>query len=564
MSPPALRPQPHHAHWPAHVPLELPPPTTSLWECLAASTARHPDKPALVFYDSVTTYAALVRQAEALAGWLQQRAGVEAGDRVLLMAQNCPQLVIANYAVLRADAVVVPANAMWTAPEVAQVVRDSGACAAVVAQELLDVVQPLLDDGTLRAAVVLRYGDALTAPTTLPLPPFVTAPPREPLPHAAWHEVQAAALRPRAHRAGPADLCVLPYTSGTTGAPKGCRHTHASVQSANRAAAAWRGQTAGEVFLGLAPIFHMLGMQNGMHLPLMLGATVVMLPRWDREAALALIERYRVTCWAAPPAMLLDFFANPAADRADLSSLRLVHGGSAPMPDALAQRMHERWGIAYNEGYGLTETASFLHGNPMAAPRRGTLGVPGPGVDTRLIDPATRREVPPGETGEIVTRAPQVMLGYWGRPEDDPDTFVEIDGARYLRTGDLAVMAPGGFYLMRDRLKRMITVSGYKVWPAEVENRLYEHPAIHEACVVAVPDAKSGEAVKAVVVRKPGAALAADELVAWCRERMAVYKAPRLVGFVDVLPKSNTGKILWRELQERERARADQPGDSRP
>nr|WP_231638176.1 long-chain-fatty-acid--CoA ligase [Piscinibacter sakaiensis] len=542
------------------MPREIPAPVDSLWSLLAASAARWPDKPALVFYDAPLRYAALVREAEALAGWLQQDAGVQRGDRVLLLSQNCPQLVVANYAVFRADAVVVPVNAMWTAAEVADVVADSGAAVAVVAQELLPVLRPLLDAGTLRHAVVICYADALTAQTPLAIPPFVAAP-RAPLDHpalVAWPAVQAAARRPAPHRATAGDLCVLPYTSGTTGRPKGCRHTHGTVQSANVAAVAWRGLRDSEVFLGLAPIFHMLGMQNGMHLPLMIGATVVMLPRWDRDAALDLIERYGVSCWAAPPAMLLDFFSNPAVAGRRLASLHLVHGGSAPMPDALAQRMKDGWGLDYNEGYGMTETASFLHGNPRHRAKRGTLGLPGPGVRSRLIDPASGADVPPGEVGEIVTRGPQVMLGYWRRPDADRESFVERDGHRWLRTGDLAVVDADGYYVMRDRLKRMITVSGYKVWPAEVENLLYGHPAVHEACVVGVGDERSGEAVRALVVCKPGAAPAEADFLAWCRAHMAVYKAPRSVRFVDALPKSNTGKILWRELQERENR--GQPG----
>jgi fatty-acyl-CoA synthase len=231
-----------------------------------------------------------------------------------------------------------------------------------------------------------------------------------------------------------------------------------------------------------------------------------------------------------------------------------VHGGSAAMPHSVAEAMQTRFGIAYNEGYGMTETASFLHANPPQRSKLGSLGVPGPGVDSRIVDPVTLQELPRGEVGEIVTRAPQVMKGYWNQPQATAEAFVEIDGRRFLRTGDLACIDEDGYFFMKDRLKRMITVSGYKVWPAEVENALYGHPAVHEACVIATPDARQGEAVKALIVLKAGASLGATELIGWCRETMAVYKAPRFVEFVDQLPKSNTGKILWRELQQREYA----------
>ena len=547
---------PHHGHWPEGVPHAVAPPDRSLWGYLERSVERAPDKTAIVFYDSATSYRELARQAETLAGHLQQRCGVKRGDRVLLMSQNCPQFIVATYAVLRADAAVVPVNAMWTADEVAQVIEDSGAEVAVVAQELVDRIGPCLADKRLRHAVVITYADALTTPTELPVPDWVNAP-RALLagPHLVpWRHAMEDAPAPAPHRSGPADLCVLPYTSGTTGRPKGCVHSHASVQSSNLASVAWRGQDERSVFLAVAPLFHALGMQNGMHLPLMVGATIVMLPRWDRDIALALIERYRVTVWGAPPAMLVDFFSNPKVEQFDLSSLQLVFGGSAAMPDAVASMMKERYGIDYQEGYGMTETASFLHCNPRRRAKRGSLGVPGPGVDSRIVDPVTLEELPPGEVGEIVTRGPQVMEGYWNNPQANREAFIQLDGRRYFRTGDLASIDEDGYFFMKDRLKRMINVSGYKVWPAEVEGALYAHPAIHEACVIAAHDARKGEMVKALVVLKPEhrGRVSADELVAWGREHMAVYKAPRTVEFVDHLPKSNTGKIQWRELQERE------------
>ncbi len=546
----------------------------SLWDCLAQSARRFPDKPALCFYGSELSYAELVRQAEALAGWLRHKAQVMPGNRVLLMSQNCPQFVIATYAVLRAGAVVVPVNAMWTADEVAHVVDDSGAQIALVARELTERVRPSLERGALRGALVIEYADALGAQSDdsddseLVLPPSIAERqvPMRDARFTPWGEALRAGELPPPQSAGADDLAVLPYTSGTTGRPKGCMHTHGTVQAANRAAAAWRSQTSAAVFLGIAPLFHALGMQNGMHLPLMLGATVVMLPRWDCDAALALIERHRVTSWAAPPTMLMDFFANPALTPEKVKSLELVHGGSAAMPRAVAEAMQSRFGITYNEGYGMTETASFLFANPPQRPKLGSLGVPGPGVDARIIDPVSLRELPRGDVGEIVAHAPQVMRGYWNQPQASAEAFIEIegridgrlderhDGRRYLRTGDLAHIDEDGYFFMVDRLKRMITVSGYKVWPAEVENTLYGHPAVVEACVIAVRDARQGEAVKALVVLKPGAALAAGELIDWCRAAMAVYKAPRFVEFVDALPKSSTGKIQWRELQQRENA----------
>ncbi|WP_246312195.1 AMP-binding protein [Pseudaquabacterium terrae] len=513
-------------------------PTRSLWQLLLASAQQSPAKTALVFGDQSLSYAELVRRAEGIAGWLQQHAGLQRGERVLLWSQNSLEFVIASYAVLRADAVIVPINAMWTGDEVALVAQDSGARMAIVADEFLPRLQPLIDDGLLRETVCI--GAALTRGSTGRVVP--------------WAAVLDAGVWPRPHRAGPQDLAVLPYTSGTTGRPKGCVHTHATVQAANRAAAAWRSQGSGDVFLAVAPLFHALGMQNGMHLPLMLGAGVVMLPRWNRDAALALIERHRVTTWAAPPAMLQDFFANPDVTPQRVRSLKLVTGGSSPMPPALAERMRAEFGIAYQEGYGMTETASFLIGNPPQRPKLGSLGMPGPGVELRAIDPDTLRELPAGEVGEIVVAGAQVTPGYWQQPEASAAAFIHIDGRRFLRTGDLGHVDAEGYWFMTDRLKRMISVSGYKVWPAEVEGKLLTHPAVREACVIGTPDARSGEAVKALIVCAPDAPIDEAQLIAWCRNTMAVYKAPRLIQFVPALPKSNTGKVLWRELQLKERS----------
>lgn len=552
----------HDRFWPKGLPRDVCVPQVALTHFLDVAAQRYPDKPAIVFCGGVLSYAELRARVEALAGFLQQRLGVQRGDRVLLMSQNCPQFVAAYYAVLRAGAAVVPVNAMSTAPELQYYIRDSGARVAFVAQELLPQVSPCMASamaGGLDAVVVHAYSNGLPMEAQDDDVPDVALAPRQPVVDAAMTALEDAIalqlpppdLQPRA-----SDLCVLPYTSGTTGQPKGCMHTHTTVLASAVASQLWRGLHAESVFLAVAPLFHMLGMQNAMNLPMTLGATVVMLPRWNAAAAARLIERHRVSVWTAPPAMLIDFFAHPEAQQHDLSSLSLLSGGGAAMPESVAGMLLERFGISYNEGYGLTETASFLHANPVGRGKRQCLGMPTPGVDSRIVDPVTLDELPQGEVGELVTHGPQVMLGYWHNDEANRAAFFERDGKRFLRTGDLASVDEDGYFFMRDRLKRMINASGYKVWPAEVESTLYEHPAIHEACIVAVNDAKRGETVKALLVLKPDrrGKVTEQDIIDWSRERMAVYKAPRLVQFVDNLPKSGTGKILWRELQEAQRS----------
>jgi fatty-acyl-CoA synthase len=550
-------------YWPKGVPRTLSLPQVPLTHYVQVAAERYPNKPAVIFCGSTLSYATLHARVEALAGYLVQRLGVQRGDRVLLMSQNCPQYVAAYYGIMRAGAVVVPVNAMCTPSEIRYYLQDSGARVAMVAQELLPQVMPLLQAGNpdaLQAVLVHAYSEGLPAqPVSDEVPDVVLAPrqwPEAPGLH-GLEDAIAQALPPPTEHPRSDDLCVLPYTSGTTGHPKGCMHTHATVLASNMAAQVWRSMHMDSVFLAVAPLFHMLGMQGGLNVPITLGATVVMLPRWHAASAARLIEQHRVTTWSAPPAMLIDFFANPAAAQRDLSSLSALAGGGAAMPETVANLLQTRFGIAYNEAYGMTETASFLLGNPPARGKRQCLGVITPGVDARIVDPETLRELPVGEVGELVTRGAQLMRGYWQNEQANQSSFFELDGQTFFRTGDLASVDEEGYFFMRDRLKRMVNVSGFKVWPAEVENTLYEHPAVHEACVIAVPDDKRGENVMALLVLKPAfqGQVTEQEVIDWSREHMAAYKTPRIVRFVDTLPKSGTGKILWRQLQEQERAR---------
>jgi fatty-acyl-CoA synthase len=254
--------------------------------------------------------------------------------------------------------------------------------------------------------------------------------------------------------------------------------------------------------------------------------------------------------------MVIDLLASPNLAQFDLSSLVLISGGGAAMPQAVAQRLLEQYGLRYMEAYGLTETAAPSHMNPPDAPKQQCLGVPFLSTEARVVDPITLQEVSQGETGEIVIHGPQVFQGYWHQPEATAAAFIEQDGRRWFRSGDMGRVDEDGYYFMTDRLKRMINASGYKVWPAEVETLMFRHPAIQEACVIAARDSYRGETVKAMVVLRAthkGQVREAD-IMAWCREHMAVYKAPRIVQFVEALPKSGTGKVMWRALQEAEQA----------
>ena len=549
----------HYPHWPPGVPKTLSVPRTSIYYNLEVSAARYPDRPAIVYYGSTLTYRELRRDTLALAGHLQQRCGVRRGDRVLLYAQNSPQFIIGYYAILRANAVVVPVNPMNKSEELAHYISDSDARTAIAGQELYREVEPHLGEGRIEHCVLACYGDYVRASTDLKVPDVVSAPRFDPARSgvAIWAEVLAAGLVPGAHEAGPDDLAVLPYTSGTTGLPKGCMLTHSNILATSTGACFWSTASSESVVLGVLPMFHLTGMQSNMNIPIQLGATAVLMTRWDRDTAAALIQRYRVTGVTGITTMIVDLLANPNLGKYDLSSIHRIGGGGASMPQAVAAQVERTFGQPFLEGYGLTETAAPSHANPVHRPKPQCGGIPYFDTDSRVINPDTLRECGPNEVGEIITNGPQVFRGYWKQPKATEAAFVEHDGKPFFRTGDLGYYDEEGYFFITDRLKRMINASGFKVWPAEVEAMLYAHPDIQEACVIGTRDPHRGETVKAIVVLKSAARgrVQPDAIVAWAKDRMAAYKYPRVVEFVDALPKTATGKIFWRKLQEDEAKR---------
>jgi fatty-acyl-CoA synthase len=553
----------HFKFWPDQAMHHLDSPATNVFYNAEVSARRYPHKPCLVYYDTSITFAEVFDEAQRVAGYLEQRCGVSKGDRVLLFMQNSPQFVIAYYGILRANAIVVPLNPMYLTQEFLRCAKDAGATTAIVSQDLYSRIEPLLGGADLQHVIVAAYSDYLKSPTDLSIPDFIGAP-RQELSRSGltlWRDMLGSDLSPGPLTAASDDLCVMPYTSGTTGEPKGCMHTHRSAMHTLVASMRWFALTPELTFLAVAPFFHVTGMQGSMNGPLYNGNTVVLLPRWDRVVAAQCVQRYRVASWTAVPTMVQDFFLNPDIDRYDLSSIRKLSGGGAAMPAAVARRLADR-GITYCEGYGLTETISPTHINPPNRPKQQCLGIPIYDVDSRVVDPGTSAELPVGEVGEIVTHGPQVFLGYWNKPEASAEAFLEIDGKRFLRTGDLGFVDADGYFFLVDRLKRMINASGFKVWPTEVESLMYQHPAVLEACVIGTKDPHRGETVKAVVVLRPEwrGRIDGQAIIDWCRQNMAVYKAPRIVAFVDALPKSGSGKIQWRELQDREAAAAIERG----
>ena len=505
------------AHWPPGMPRSLALPPLRLHDLLTRAAQRFPDKPATVFEGKALSYREILQRSEALAGHLQQACGVRRGDRVLLDLQNGPDFVIALFGILRADAVAVPVSPANVAAELKHYLEDSGAKAAVVEQD-----------------VAPRFAG-------LPLEHLIV-----------MEQFRPAGQVPTPSMSKADELCLMPYTSGSTGHPKGCMHTHATCLHNIAGAALWKHITQDTVALATAPFFHVTGLVHSFLATVYSGGTMVIQRRWDPLAAAQLVERHRCTHWDNVPTMVVDLLSHPKALEHDLSSLKWIFGGGAAMPEAIAQKLYEVCGVRYIEGYGMTETISQTHINPPQNPKQQCLGIPTFDTDALVIDPESLRVLGPGEQGEIVVRGPQLLIGYWGNEKATRESWVEIEGKRFFRTGDLGRTDADGYFFISDRLKRMINAAGFKVWPAEVEAAMYQHPAIKECCIIASPDARRGETVKAVVVLKPGATASAEEIMAWARGRMAAYKAPRKVEFMDELPRTGSGKLMWRLLQERE------------
>ena len=561
----------HYAFWPKRLPYQLTAPQTSLWMNLQISALRYPQKVALVFMGKTWTYSQLQFEAEKIASALRKM-GVKKGDRVVLDMQNCPQLVITHFAILRLDAVVVPVNPMNRTEELKHYILDPDTKVAVttadLAPELAAASNALEKKERLQHLLVTQFTDAFDAanigPEELPETWSVWLKTVHALPLLEDGQVHAwaSALQDKVEL-GPVtaqseDLAVLPYTSGTTGLPKGCMHTHGTIMHNAMSSGLWANGTPENKCLCVVPMFHITGMVSVMHATIFMGATLILMPRWDRDLAGRLISKWKVTHWTNIPTMVIDLLGSANMAQFDLTSLQNIGGGGAAMPEAVAQRLLDQFGLRYIEGYGLTETAAPSHSNPPDAPKKQCLGIPFMSVDARVVDPETLKELPQGESGEIVMAGPQIFKGYWKRPEATASAFFERDGKSFFRSGDMGRIDEEGYFFMTDRLKRMINASGFKVWPAEVEALMFKHPAIQEACIISTKDAYRGESVKAVVVLRSThiGQVSEQDIIDWCRDTMAVYKVPRVVEFIEVLPKSGSGKVMWRALQEAEMAKA--------
>jgi long-chain acyl-CoA synthetase len=533
-------------------PAEIVPEHESALAMFEATAARLPDGPAVLYFDRALSYREVDELSGALGAGLAAE-GVRPGDRVALYLQNVPQFLIGMLATWKAGAIAVSVNPMLKQREVDTLLNDSGAVALITHESLWhDVARDTVPGTSVRITVTTSELDFLG--DDVPALLSASARDRDPdtldlLELARRH----AGERPPTPVLGLDDVAFLTYTSGTTGPPKGAMNTHRNVVFTGQAYRDWIGLDEHDVVLGVAPLFHITGLIGHLAVGILTGMPIVLSYRFDPEVALELIERHGVTFTVGSITVFIALMNAPSAGDRDTSAFRKLVSGGAPIPPSTVEAFEARFGAYIHNIYGLTETTSPSHCVPIGTrapvdPTSGALsvGVPIYGTVVRVVDDGGG-DVAPGEVGEFVTEGPQVVPGYWKKPEE---TEHAIPGGR-LHTGDVGFMDEDGWFYLVDRKKDQINAAGYKVWPREVEDVLYSHPAVREAAVVGVPDAYRGETVKAFVSLRPGATADADELVAFCRERMAAYKYPRQVEFVDELPKTASGKILRRELRDR-------------
>ena len=563
---------PSHRPWLRHYDTQVPTkldlePVTAL-DRFRRAVAQFGDRPAITLMNRTLTYAEVAEHVGRLATAFHEM-GVTPGDRVAILSPNLPQFEIAYFAAQSVGAIPVPTNPLYTAREIEHQWNDAHCTVAVVMDyAYVQKVRAIRDKLPVRHYIVTSIPDYLRFPLNLlaPLklkkqqPPLIAPIPNDAHVHAFREIVRRTPNTPPAHSATMDDVAVLLYTGGTTGVSKGAALTHANV-SANTQQIVhwfWMAESGREVSLGALPLFHSFGHTVVMHMSIALGAHQVLIPNpRDIPAIIKAVVKHRISLFAAVPNHYRAINQFAASHRVDLSSIKACNSGSAPLPVDTLETFERLTGAVISEGFGLTETSPVTHCNPLHTLRKpGSIGVPLPGTDQRIMDPETgTRELATGEVGELVLRGPQIMRGYWQKPDATADMV--RDG--WLYTGDLARIDADGFCFIEGRKKDMILCSGYNVYPDEIDRVLAEHPAVLEAATIGVPDISRGETVKSFVVLRPGMSASADALMEHCRTALAPYKVPRALAFLPELPKSSVLKILRRELRDREIASRPQP-----
>ena len=550
---------------------EVPPtldyPKVPIYQFLYEAAAKRPHGDAIIFFNRRFSYSWLRDQVERFATALTNL-GVKKGDRVALMLPNCPQIVIGYYGSLRIGAVVVLTNPMYMERELEYQMVDSGAETIVALDHFWPRIAKIKATTPLKNIILTGMNDYMPFPLSSLYPLKAR---REKLVVGVQPGSGALSLKHLLATTGAApppvahdwaeDPAVLQYTGGTTGLSKGAVLTHKNlVSNVTQCRAVFHKSRWGEeVMLGALPLFHSYGMTSVMNMAVYLASAMVLLPRFVVKDVLENIQRHKVTIFCGAPTMYVACNNYPEIKKYDLTSIQSCVSGSAPLMAETQTRFQEITGGKLVEGYGLSETTPVTHTNPIWGKCKiGSIGVPVPDTDARIVDLETGlNELPPGEIGELVIKGPQVMKGYWNKPEETARTI--RDG--WLYTGDIARMDEDGYFYIVDRKKDMIIAGGFNIYPRDVEEVLFEHPKVMEAAVAGIPDPYRGETVKAYVVLKPGETATEDEIIQFCRERMAAFKVPRMVEFRQSLPKTMVGKVLRRVLVEEEKARMAKEGE---
>ncbi len=568
--------RPWLASYPKGVPTSLVPyPEQSLYSLLTEAAARHPHAPAVAFWlpgapmGKTLTYDQLVKEVDQFSRVLVSL-GVQRGDRVGLVLPNCPQYVIGYYATLRIGAVVVGNNPLYTERELSHQLKDAGVEVCVTLDQLYPKVAEVQDEVGLREVVVTGVTDFVRFPLNLLVPLKLKKEARHhgdpwpPVPPGAkvrwWNELMTGSYPavPEAEVDPATDLAGLIYTGGTTGLSKGAMLTHANLVSNVLQAAAWFPdiQDGREAIMSIIPFFHSYGMTVAMNLGIYRAAKLVLMP----------MQKEKPTLFPGVPRLYIAINEAKETPKYDLRSVRACLSGAAPLPLAVAQKFHDITGATVVEGYGLTETSPVTHANPLdGRARPGSIGLPIPDTDCRIVDLENwTTEVPLGREGELIITGPQVMKGYFNRPDDTAGMIREADdGTRWLLSGDVAKIDQDGYFYVVDRKKDLILVSGFNVYPTDIEQVIYKHPKVQKVCVAGIPDKTTGEAVKAYIVLREGQTAAPEEIIEWCRNDesgLTGYKVPKLIEFRDSLPETLVGKVLRRVLQQEEKEKASASG----
>ncbi|MFP3323681.1 AMP-binding protein [Planococcus sp. SIMBA_160] len=556
--------KPWLAHYPEEVPHTLTYPSMPVQEYLTKAYEDFPQKTAIHFLGRELSYEELYQSAMKMANYLQ-KLGIQKGDRVSIMLPNCPQAVISFYGILYAGGVVVMTNPLYTEREISYQMKDSGAKAIIALDILFPRINKVIKETELENVIVTGIKDYLAFPKNL-VYPFIQKKQygmTVKVEHRGINHLFTEIMKTASPEVAKPpfdfeeDLALLQYTGGTTGSPKGVMLTHRNLISNATMCDAWlyKSTRGEETIMGIIPLFHVYGLTTVLILSVMQGNKMVLLPKFDPEQALKTINKQKPTLFPGAPTLYIGLLNHPDIQKYDLSSIEACLSGSAPLPTEVQEKFERITGGKLVEGYGLTETSPVSHSNLVWGDRtKGSIGMPYPDTDCEIFLPGTTDAVPNGQIGEIAIKGPQVMKGYWNRPDATAATIV--DG--WLLTGDLGYMNDEGQFFIVDRKKDMIIAGGFNIYPREIEEVLYEHEAIQECVVAGIPDPYRGETVKAYIVLKEGYTVTEEQLDKHCREHLAAFKVPRIYEFRKELPKTAVGKILRRSLVDEEIAKRDE------